>query len=205
MTLAPSEPAAAAAPSEAPSPALDLDAILLERARRGDSRAFRTIFDRHAGAIRRFSHSLLKDRAAADEATQETFVRAHRGLPRIADRTKLRPFLFGIARNVARERMRAGAREVSLDDDRNDHVPAGEAPSPEALLLGVEADAVLRAALAELGPERRTALLLRIDHELGYPEIAETMGWSLAKVKNEIHRARLVLRTQVLAYLGDEP
>src|SRR5690349_6815873 len=98
------------APPDAPAPPIDLDQVLLERARRGDGRAFRTIFERHAHAVRRFVGDLLRDDAAADEATQEAFVRVHRALARIADTAKLRPFLFGVARNVARERMRAGAR-----------------------------------------------------------------------------------------------
>jgi RNA polymerase sigma-70 factor, ECF subfamily len=194
------EPAPETAEPAAP---VSLDETLLERARRGDGRAFRTIFERHGGAIRRFLRDLLRDESAADEATQESFVRAHRGLGRIADGAKLRPFLFGIARNVARERMRAGARERPLDDDEGAVAQLGHAPSPEALLMAVEADQVLAAALAELGPERRAALLLRLDHDLGYPEIAEAMGWSVAKVKNEIHRGRGRIRATILAYLGE--
>jgi RNA polymerase sigma-70 factor, ECF subfamily len=193
-------------PQPAAEPAIDLDRALLDRARRGDGRAFRTIFERHGGAIRRFLGDLLRDTGAADEATQETFVRAHRSLERIADTAKLRPFLFGVARNVAHERMRASKREVPLDDDDGGALPQlGSAPSPEALLMQAEADRVLAAALAELPAERRAAVLLRIDHDLGYPEIAEAMGWSLQKVKNEIHRARLKMRAGILSYLGGEP
>jgi RNA polymerase sigma-70 factor (ECF subfamily) len=191
-------------PDDRAEPLLDLDQALLERARRGDGRAFRTIFDRHGGAIRRFLGDLLRDTSAADEATQETFVRAHRGLARISDDAKLRGFLFGIARNVARERRRTGGREVALDDE-GDSAPVDHAPSPETLMIAAEADRVLAAALADLPDERRAALLLRIDHDLGYPEIAEAMGWSLQKVKNEIHRARTRMRGRVLAYLGGEP
>src|SRR5215470_18594937 len=50
---------------------------LLDRARRGEPEAFRVIFDRHSFSVRRFLGDLLRDDAAADEATQETFVRAH--------------------------------------------------------------------------------------------------------------------------------
>ena len=46
------------------------------------------------------------------------------------------------------------------------------------------------------------ALLLRLDHGLGYPGIAEALGWPLHKVKNEIHRARLAIRDDLVAYLG---
>jgi RNA polymerase sigma-70 factor (ECF subfamily) len=205
---APDKPGAAPpAPTAAGTEPLDLDAILLERARGGDGKAFRTIFERHGGPIRRFLRDLLRDEAAADEATQETFVRAHRAFERLADGAKLRPFLFGIARNVSHERMRAGARETPLDDDEGGrhHGLAGAAPSPEALLMAVEADQVLAAALADLSTERRAALLMRLDHDLGYPEIAEAMGWSLQTVKNEIHRARTRMRGRILAYLEGQP
>ncbi|HYH98469.1 sigma factor-like helix-turn-helix DNA-binding protein, partial [Hyalangium sp.] len=53
--------------------------------------------------------------------------------------------------------------------------------------------------------ERRSALLLRIDHGLPYEEIAQVMGWSLPKVKNEIHRARLQLRERLAAHVGGRP
>jgi RNA polymerase sigma-70 factor (ECF subfamily) len=61
---------------------------------------------------------------------------------------------------------------------------------------------MLAAALGELGEERRAALLLRIDHGLGYDEIAAQLGWPPAKVKNEIHRARLELRAVLGKYIG---
>ena len=77
-------------------------------------------------------------------------------------------------------------------------------PGPEAALLGAEADRLLAEALGTLSEERRTALLLRIDHGLGYPEIAAALGWTLAKVKNEIHRSRLLLRERLGAYLEGE-
>ena len=53
-----------------------------------------------------------------------------------------------------------------------------------------------------VGEPRKSALLLRLDHGLAYEDIAEVMGWSVAKVKNEIHRARLQLRAQLARYLG---
>ena len=65
----------------------------------------------------------------------------------------------------------------------------------------IEADRVLATALQSLSEDRRAALLLRIDHDLGYGDIATAMGWPLQKVKNEIHRARLQLREQLLPYL----
>ncbi len=165
---------------------------------------FRAVYDAHARSVRRFLGDLLRDDAAADEATQETFVRAHARLGTLRQGDKVLPWLFGIARNVFYEELRARKRHLrSLDDDERDE-EVDRAPSPEGMLLGAEADSQLAAALAELGDDRRAALVMRIDHGLDYDQIAEVMGWPLSKVKNEIHRARLVLRTRLSKYVGGQ-
>ncbi len=163
---------------------------------------FRAVYDAHARSVRRFLGDLLRDDASADEATQETFVRAHGRLATLRQDDKVLPWLFGIARNVFYEELRARRRHLrSIEDDERDQEP-DRGPSPEGVLLGAEADQKLTAALAELGDERRAALLLRIDHGLDYDQIAEVMGWPLSKVKNEIHRARIVLRARLAKYVG---
>ena len=171
------------------------------RARAGEAEAFRVIFDTHAPAVRRFLGDVLRDDGQADEATQETFVRAHARLGSLSDGSRLQAWLFGIARMVFLEQLRRprarGLDEAPVEVDR--------APTPEAALLTREADAVLDRALADLADERRAALLLRLDHGLGYGEIALAMGWPLQKVKNEIHRARLQLRERLAGYLAGEP
>lgn len=172
---------------------------LLSRARAGDGRAFRVIFDREARGVRRFLGDLLRDDAAADEATQETFVRAHQRLPTLSEATKLTSWLMGIARMVFMEQLRRRRRDGPQLEDEPVLVDA--APTPEAALLTGEADRVLSGALETLGEERRAALLMRIDHGLGYGEIGDALGWPLQKVKNEIHRARLQLRARLAGYL----
>ena len=179
-----------------------IESALVARARGGDDRAFRTIFDRHAGAVRRFLRDQLGDAATADEATQETFVRAYGRLGSLRDGDKLLPWLFGIARNVALESLRARRRQAPDDVETILQARVDELPTPEASMLGREAEAALARALATLSEERRAALVLRIDHDLGYDDIAEVMGWPLQKVKNEIHRARLELRARLVEYTG---
>jgi RNA polymerase sigma-70 factor (ECF subfamily) len=173
-----------------------VERALVERARAGDSKAFRLIFERHAPAVRRFLHDLLRDGEAADECTQETFVRAHGRLSSLRDEDKILPWLLGIARHVFHEALRAKRPRLLLAEDEV------SVPTPEAVLMGREADRLLTAALACLDEERRAALLLRIDHGLDYDEIRAVMGWSLAKVKNEIHRGRLELRERLQRYVG---
>jgi RNA polymerase sigma-70 factor (ECF subfamily) len=174
------------------------DAELLARARDGDAAAFRAIFDRHGAGVRRFLCDLLRDRESADEATQETFVRAHTRLHTLREGEKLQPWLFGIARHVFHEARRVRRHREPLPSLQ----PIDPGPTPEAVLLGREADRALADALATLSEERRAALLLRIDHGLDYEEIREVMGWTLPKVKNEIHRARLELREKLGEYIG---
>src|SRR5215470_9553164 len=76
---------------------MNRESALVERARLGDGQSFRVIFDLYAPPLRRFLRDLLGDEAAADEATQETFVRAHHGLQSMREVEKLAPWLFGIA------------------------------------------------------------------------------------------------------------
>lgn len=192
---------------------VQMESLLVARARAGDGAAFRRLFERHGPAVRRFLRDLLRDEVAADEATQETFVRAFHHLGQLREDQKVLAWLLGIARNVSYEELRRRRHQGVLpgaegrEGDDGEEVPAARepvdgGPSPETLLLGHEADRQLAAALAELGEERRAALLLRLDHQLDYDEIRMVMGWSLAKVKNEIHRARLELRARLLPYLG---
>ena len=183
------------------STALD-DPALLERARlpgRDGAEAFRMIFERHAPAVRRFAGGVLRDGPAADETTQETFVRAHAKLAVLRDGARLRSWLLGIARIVMLDAQAQSRREVVTDAPLGEAAAAGA--DPEAMVLDAEADKVIAAQLATLSGDRRAAVILRVDQHLGYDEIAETMGWSRQKVKNEIHRARLQIRAALLAYL----
>ena len=174
---------------------------LVRRAQAGESDAFRALFERNVSGVRRFLGDLLKDSSAADEATQETFVRAHALLGRLKDRVRLHGFLLGIARNVAFEHHRRGPTMEYVEDDESVEAVL-PAPDPESLMLDRELAVAFAHALSELKPERRAALLMRVDHGLPYEEIADAMGWSLPTVKNEIHRARLKLRQLMLPHVG---
>jgi len=178
-------------------PDVSADAELLARARAQDRAALQALYARFAPGVGRFLRDLLGDSAAAADATQETFVRAFRKLDTLRDDARLAPWLFGIARHIyleQRKSRRREAHEPPSDDARID------GHTPEAALLGNEVARVVAAALGALSEDKRTVLILRIDHHLAYDEIAQLMGWSLAKVKVEIHRAREVLRAALARY-----
>jgi RNA polymerase sigma-70 factor, ECF subfamily len=181
------------------------DEDLVHRARAGDQEAFHLLYLTHAPPVRRFLGGVLRDAAAADDALQETFARAHRKLGSLRDAGRVRAWLLGMARIVALDELGNGRRtplaavSAVVDEDFD------PLDTPEELLLSAEAESVLRQQLDRLSPSRRAALLLRLDHDLDYPEIAQAMGWALHKVKNEIHRARLRIRAALLEYLGRKP
>jgi RNA polymerase sigma-70 factor, ECF subfamily len=170
-----------------------------------DDAKLTALYAAHGASIHRFLSGLLGDRVLAADATQETFVRAHRRLGSFREGGRHVAWLFGIARNVSLELRKARARANryfdSASDPRVGHEPDVAAPgSPESDLLGREALGIVESALGRLSEERRAMLLLRLDHGLAYDEIAELMGCSLAKVKVEIFRAREVLRSQMADY-----
>jgi RNA polymerase sigma-70 factor (ECF subfamily) len=180
------------------------DEALVGRAQVGESAAFRALFERHVVSVRRFLRDLLRDAPAADDATQEAFARAHAQLPKLAQRDRFKPWLLGIARNVAFEMRRVRVHDVYDHDSDTSDVPDAVIPSPnpEALLLNHELEHHFNQALSALSPNRRAALLMRLDHGLSYDDIAANFGWSIPTVKNEIHRARLKLRSLLLPHIG---
>src|SRR5215213_8945640 len=95
---------------------MNSSADLVTRVCHGDSDAFRLIFDRYSRPVISFIFDMVNDRALAEELTQETFVRAFRSIRSMREDTKLSTWLFGIARNVARESLRARVRARSQVD-----------------------------------------------------------------------------------------
>ena len=189
-----------AAAQLADAPASDAEPMGAEQ----DRRWMAALYSAHALSIHRFLSDLIGDRVLAADATQETFVRAYRLRAKLDDQANGAPWLFGIARNVAREvrkmRLRTAARSVS--DEHSEPKEACISQTPEGQLLDGEAVTIINAALTEMHIDRRAALLLRLDHGLSYEQIAATMGWSLAKVKVEIFRAREQLRAVMRDYQG---
>ncbi|HEY8077642.1 MAG TPA: sigma-70 family RNA polymerase sigma factor, partial [Labilithrix sp.] len=150
--------------------------------------------------VHRFLRDLLGDAALAADATQETFVRAFRQIDAFDTTRAAIPWLLGIARNVSLEVRRARMRRERVIVRDGDGVDVAGPGSPESELLGREAVRVVGAALEQLSEDRRAMLLLRLDHGLAYEEIAALMGFSLAKVKVEIFRAREILRATLSEY-----
>jgi len=177
---------------------------LVTRVCQGDQEAFRLIFDRYSRPVVGFIYDMVSDRELAEELTQETFVRAFRGIHSMKPETKLSTWLFGIARNVARESLRARTRantQVTLEDESVMEV-SDQKPVPVDRLLSKELNEVIRRALEALDEDKRLVFTLKVFHQCSYEEIAEITGFSLAKLKTDLHRARAEMRRRIQPYAG---
>jgi RNA polymerase sigma-70 factor (ECF subfamily) len=183
---------------------MNSSADLVARACRGDQEAFRLIFERYSRPVISFIYDLVGDRELAEELTQETFVRAFRNLRTMRAATKLSTWLFGIAKNVARESMRSRARHsdhVDLDDKSVLDLSDGE-PVPVDRLLSKELNELIRRSLAMLDEDKRIVFTLKVFQQCSYQEIAEITGFSIAKLKTDLHRARSEMRRRIKPYVG---
>ena len=177
---------------------------IIALARRGDDDAFRLIFERYARPIISFIYDMVGRRDLAEELTQETFVRAYKNLSGLRDDTKLSTWLFGIAKNVARESLRTRHREdhkVELDDDRVIELKDDNLP-PDRALLDKELNGVIQDALSSLDEDKRMVFTLKVFHQRSYEEIAEITGFSIPKLKTDLHRARAEMKRRIRPYLG---
>jgi RNA polymerase sigma-70 factor (ECF subfamily) len=181
----------------------DVNQELIRRACHGDEEAFRRIFERFARPIMSFLYDMVGRQELAEDLAQETFVRAYRSLKTLRDPTRLSTWLFGIARNVAREFLRSRHREgqkVELDDDQvleleDDGVP------PDSQLLNRELHQVIHRALNILDDDKRVVFTLKVLHEHSYEEITLITGFSIPKLKTDLHRARAEMRRILQPYL----
>jgi RNA polymerase sigma-70 factor (ECF subfamily) len=176
---------------------------LTARARCGDEEAFRLIFDRYARPIISFLYDMVGQRELAEELTQETFVRAYKSLNRLRDDSKLSTWLFGIAKNVARECIRSRGREERkvVIEEHSTLELLDQQPAPEGLLLNKELNGIIHSALNSLPEDKRTVFVLKVLHQKSYEEISDITGSSIAKLKTDLHRARAEMRERIRPYL----
>jgi RNA polymerase sigma-70 factor (ECF subfamily) len=174
---------------------------LVARARAGDEEAFRLLFVRFSRPVFQFIYQLVSQRDVADELTQETFVRAYRNLHQLRDNSRFSTWLFGIGHNVAREFFRSKQRQLQDLSDELNQSEDTRSISPVDDVLEKELNLAIEKALQELDEERRAIFVLKVFQQRSYQEIVEITGFSLAKIKTELHRARLTLRRRLRCYV----
>lgn len=175
---------------------------LLASAAKGDEEAFLALFEAHHAAMFRLAYPLTSAVDAAEDITQECFlrlVRDHRGLHLKGfdpARGSLRQYLFGMVRNLVRQRWQAGGREVAWDEEAED----APAPALPDVIFTAEVSEVVQAAIAALPALQREAIVLFEFEELSLEETAVVVRADVGTVKSRLYRARERLRRSLAPY-----
>jgi RNA polymerase sigma-70 factor (ECF subfamily) len=195
------ESAPVSTPGDGPSVApADDDIRLMRAAREGDVAAFNRLVDCHTMVIFNVCLRLLRDGSTAEDATQDTFIRAWRAIETWHGGL-VRPWLIRIATNRCYDILRSQARRPagSLDAEPYETEPewssqSWRAEDPERFAVRSDLSAYLERALAALPEDQRLAIILSDIHGLGYEEVAESTGVAVGTVKSRISRGRGRLR-----------
>ena len=167
------------------------------RLRTGEPRAFEELVTTFQHRVFAVALRMLGSRAEAEEAAQEAFLRAHRGLAGFRGDAKLSTWLYAITSRVCLTRLGSGERRiVRSSEDVLARLPDGYA-DPAARVERQELEVALHRAISELGDDRRIVLVLRDLEGLAYEEIAEVLALELGTVRSRLHRARAELRDKL--------
>jgi RNA polymerase sigma-70 factor (ECF subfamily) len=185
------------------------DDVLLRYAAKGDEEAFTLLYRRHQAAMYRFALRMTGNAWAAEEIVQDVFMTLMRA-PKKYDsgRGTLGGFLYGIARNRVMKHLERLPREVSLEEKNEDGSGPGivlqDASTPATHAEKRERADHVRAAVLDLPPEFREAVVLCELEELSYEEAAQAAGCPIGTIRSRLHRGRALLMAR-LEMLRDLP
>jgi len=176
------------------------DEQLLAQHLAGDPNAFRTLVERHHRELLQFVFRFTGSRSAADDVVQDAFVQVHLSAPSFDPNRRLKPWLFTIAANKARDHLRGRTRrrEVPLDaqvggadaeGQRFLDLLADDESDPSEQMTVEEREALVRAVIEEMPPNLAEVLVLAYFHHFAYRDIAEVLDIPLGTVKSRLHSA----------------
>jgi len=179
----------------------DADALLVDRAKRGDVRSFEMLVVKYQRRIERLIGRMVRDTDLVQDIAQESFIRAYRALPQFRGDSAFYTWLYRIAVNTAKKALVELKRDPLVSESTLTSSDDGEETSrvenelsdgetPEALLASKEIAAAVNAAIEDLSEELRQAITLREIEGLSYEEIAEAMNCPIGTVRSRIFRAR---------------
>jgi len=188
----------------------DPDVDLVRLALANDARAFEALVVKYQRRIARHVARYLKSAADVEDAVQETFIRAYRGLAAFRGESAFYTWLYRIAANVAIRHLQRQPQHVLLGDDapeeRVDAFEPGVSDSqqPERTLIAAQIADTVQRALAKLQPDLAEALLLYEVESKPYAEIATMLGVPIGTVRSRIFRAREFIARRLEPVLGPQ-
>jgi len=194
-------------PESEPQPG-NSDAMLVERARAGDQRAFELLVIKYQRRIERLIGRMVRDVDLVEDIAQETFIRAYRALHQFRGDAQFYTWLYRIAVNTAKRFLLKfkndpavfqGALQSSQEEDETFHRKSEPSTdeTPESVLAAKEIGQAVNAALDALPNDLKQALTLREIEGLSYEEIADVMNCPLGTVRSRIFRAREAVSARI--------
>jgi RNA polymerase sigma-70 factor, ECF subfamily len=190
----------------------EVDQQLVERAQRGDKRAFELLVAKYQRKLGRLLSRMVRDPAEVEDVTQEAFIKAYRALPSFRGDSAFYTWLYRIAINTAKNYLVALGRraptttEFDNEDAENfdDAEALRDSATPEDHLHGKQIAETVNRAMATLPEDLRTAITLREIDGLAYEEIATLMNCPIGTVRSRIFRAREAIAAELRPLLGTD-
>jgi RNA polymerase sigma-70 factor, ECF subfamily len=190
----------------------EVDQQLVERAQRGDKRAFELLVLKYQRKLGRLLSRFVRDPAEVEDVTQEAFIKAYRALPGFRGESAFYTWLYRIGINTAKNYLVALGRRAPTSTGFDNEEAEGfedadqlrDANTPESELEGKEIAATVNRAMDALPKDLRTAITLREIEGLSYEEIASAMNCPVGTVRSRIFRARDAIAAELRPLLGTE-
>ncbi len=179
---------------------MEEERVWIRQAIAGDHEAFTRLVEVYQIPVYNLAYRMLGDAKEAEDAAQETFLRAYTRLSTYQTDKKFSSWLLAIASHYCIDRLRRRRFTwLSLDELPPLNQTADEHNHPEKAAIQQEERDEVRKLLNRLPPQYRAAVILRYWYELSYREIAEVMGTTESAIKSRLYRAREMLAQQALA------
>lgn len=180
---------------------MDQERAWIEQAVRGDQTAFGQLVRAYERPVYNLTYRMLGDSAEAEDAAQETFLRAFNKLATYEPGRKFVNWLLSIASHYCIDvlRRRSRAPQLSLDGPLPPQWLASSAPKPEQIVNKKQEREQVRQVLGTLPPDYRAAVVLRYWYGMSYREIATLMETTESAVKSRLHRARRMMAQELQA------
>ena len=183
----------------------EIDRQLVERAQRGDKRAFELLVEKYQRKLARLLSRFIRDPAEVEDVTQEAFIKAYRALPAFRGDSAFYTWLYRIGINTAKNYLMAMGRRAptstEVEADEAEGFEEGEylrdINTPESVLLSNEIAETVNSTIEALPEELRTAIQLREIEGMSYEDIAQVMNCPIGTVRSRIFRAREAIAAQL--------
>jgi RNA polymerase sigma-70 factor, ECF subfamily len=180
---------------------MDQERAWIEQALEGDRTAFGHLVKAYERPVYNLTYRMLGNAAEAEDAAQETFLRAYKKLATYQPERKFVNWLLSIASHhcIDRLRRRNRAPQLSLDGPLPPEWTTSESPRPDQEVSQKQSREQVRQVLETLPADYRAAVVLRYWYGLSYREIATTMDTTESAIKSRLHRARRMMAQELQA------